>query len=59
MVAGCAVRLVASKSRVAPVCTQKIPRLELLSALLLAKLLSNVMEALAAELKLDVPVCQG
>ncbi|KAL5500600.1 hypothetical protein EMCRGX_G012191 [Ephydatia muelleri] len=56
-VAGCVVRLVASKSRVAPVRTQTIPRLELLSALLLAKLLSNVMAALAAELKLDVPVC--
>ena len=37
-VAGCVVRLVASKSRVAPVRTQTIPRLKLLSALLLAKL---------------------
>ena len=53
----CVTRLVASKTRVAPLCTQTIPRLELLSALLLACLLSSITQALEPEQVLDRPVC--
>ena len=52
----CVTRLVASKTRVAPLCTQTIPRLELLSALLLARLLSSITQALEPEQVLDRPV---
>ena len=38
--------LVASKTRVAPLEVQSIPRLELLSALILSRLITNVKEAL-------------
>ena len=41
------VKLLASKTRVAPVQTQTIPRLELLSALLLSRLITTVMKALS------------
>ena len=53
--AGMAVRFVASKTRVAPLRGQTIPRLELLSALLLARLLTNVLEGLQDELKMSPP----
>ena len=54
---GCSLRFVASKTRVAPIHGQTIPRLELLGALLLAKLLSSVTNALTTELSLGSPVC--
>ena len=43
---GTSVRFVVSKTRVAPLQTQTIPRLELLSALLLSKLIVSVAESL-------------
>ncbi len=51
------VRFVASKTRVAPLRTQTIPRLELLSALLLARLVRNVTYSLESELPLAQPIC--
>ena len=48
---GIAVRFVVSKTRVVPLQSQTIPRLELLSALLLAKLIVSVTESL----KLTLP----
>ena len=44
------VKLVASKSRVAPVKELTIPRLELLAALALARLITHVKEALEHDL---------
>ena len=49
------IRFLASKTRVAPLRSQTIPRLELLSALLLAKLMTAVFQAL----KLEVPLGQS
>lgn len=49
--------LVASKTRVAPLSKQTIPRLELISALLLSKLISQVSTALKDELPLEPPRC--
>ena len=46
-----------SKTRVAPVGGQTIPRLELLAALLLVKLISSVHHTLETELTLQVPLC--
>ena len=51
-------RFLASKTRIAPVHSQIIPRLELLAALLLAKFLSTISHALELELSLDRPSCQ-
>ncbi len=52
------VKFIAAKTRVAPVGGLTIPRLELLSALLLSKLISSVQAALALELQLlDDPIC--
>ena len=48
-------RFLASKTRVARLRSQTIPRLELLSALLLAKLMTTVFQAL----KLEVPLSQS
>jgi len=48
---------VASKTRVAPVNKQSIPRLELLSTLLLAKLISSVSVALEADVQLQPHCC--
>ena len=54
---GCVVRFVASRTRVAPLSAQTIPRLELLAALLLARLLSTVARALEPEQSLGEPLC--
>ena len=51
------VRFVASRTRVAPIQTVTIPRLELLSALLLAKLVTAVSSALITDLILEAPIC--
>ena len=49
------VRFVAAKSRVAPLSNQTIPRLELLSCLLLARLMSTIYSALEPEINLHEP----
>ena len=54
---GVYVRFVASKSRVSPLERQSIPRLELLSALLLARLIDNVERALKSVLTLGPSTC--
>ena len=54
---GCSLRFVVSKTRVAPVQSQTIPRLELLSALLLARLMDNVAISLGTLLPLSQPRC--
>ena len=54
---GHSVRFVVSKTRVAPVKAQTIPRLELLSALLLARLMAIVAQGLESELPLTQPRC--
>ena len=51
------VRFVTSKTRVAPIQTQTIPRLELLSALLLARLITSVSHSLGSQLTLAPPKC--
>ena len=53
----CVTRFVASKTRVAPLHGQTIPRLELLSSLLLARLLTSITQALEPERRLGNPVC--
>ena len=53
----CVTHFVASKTRVAPLHGQTIPRLELLSALLLARLLTTITQALEPERRLGNPVC--
>ena len=50
-------KFVASKTRVAPLQRQTIPRLELLSTLLLAKLLLNVTDCLSMKLNLTQLRC--
>ena len=51
------VHLIASKTRVAPVHSETIPRLELLVALLLARLISTISKALSPEMFLEPPTC--
>ena len=51
------VRFLVAKTRVAPLKKLTIPRLELLSALLLSKIIVTVREALDSELTLEDPVC--
>ena len=51
------VKFLAAKTRVAPAHGVTIPRLELLSALLLSKLLTSIRDALRSELTLNDPVC--
>ena len=48
---------VASKTRVAPLKTLTIPRLELLSAVLLARLISNITDSLSTRIDLKEPKC--
>ena len=55
--AGSVVRFIASKTRVSPLKSQTIPRLELLSALLLARLMTNVARSLEMEVQLGQPTC--
>ena len=50
---GTFIRFLASKTRVAPLSSQTIPRLELLSAVILARLMYSVKEALASEIKIN------
>ena len=50
-------RIIASKTRVAPMQTQSISRLELLSALLLARLVTSVSNSLKSQLTLNPPRC--
>ena len=52
---GCSTQFVACKTRVSPVKEQTIPRLELLSALLLSKLVNSVSQALSPDLSLGEP----
>ena len=54
---GNCVNFVASKTRVAPVNKQTIPRLELLSALLLANLVDTVYKALSQDLVISSITC--
>ena len=51
------VKFFAAKTRVAPISSVTIPRLELLSAVLLSKLITSVRYALMSELQLDEAVC--
>ena len=51
------VRFVMSKTRVSPLKTQTIPQLELLAALLLARLMNSVTRCLEPELNLTEPLC--
>ena len=51
------VTLLAAKTRVAPLKMVTIPRLELLSGLLLARLMSAIHQALDSEIPLDTPIC--
>lgn len=54
---GISVRFVSSKSRVAPLQGLSIPRLELMSALLLSRLVDSITHCLANELELLPPIC--
>jgi len=54
---GYSVTFLASKTRVTPLQEQAIPRLELLSALLLARLITSVKESLVARLPLSDLTC--
>ena len=51
------VRFIASKTRVAPMKSLTIPRLELLSGLLLARLMKSVTNSLETEIPLEEPLC--
>ena len=53
------VQFVVSKTRVAPIRLQTIPRLELLSALLLARLMSTTIKALLLSWELQAPRYYG
>ena len=50
-------RLVASRTRVAPIQQQTIPRLELLGAVLLSRLSKTVSNSLSMEINLESPIC--
>ena len=51
------VQFIAAKTRVVPLGGMTVPRLELLSALLLSKLIQSIQSALESELVLSDPVC--
>ena len=55
--AGTTAKFVAARTRVSPLQEHSIPRLELLGALLLSRLLASVSAALMVELELDPPTC--
>lgn len=55
--AGQFVKFIASKTRVAPLQGLTIPQLELLSGILLAKLMTSIATALEPELDLKHPTC--
>jgi len=55
--AGTTVNFIASKTRVAPVDKKSIPRLEVMSTLLLARLICTVSTALEAEIQLQPHCC--
>ena len=52
---GCYARFVAAKTRVSPLQDHSIPRLELLGALLVSRLMASITSALKSELELDAP----
>ena len=54
---GHSVRFLAAKTRVSPLRRQSIPRLELLSALLLSRLMRSISQSLENELQLLPPSC--
>ena len=54
---GYSTHLIASKTRVAPLKGDTIPRLELMGALTLAKLITSVAQALAPSISIDVMYC--
>ena len=54
---GSYMRFVTSKTRVSPLKKQSIPRLELLSALLLARLMDTVLTTLKSEITVTASVC--
>ena len=54
---GNSVEFVAAKTRLSPAGGQMIPRLKLLSALLLAKLISSVLSALKDDMQLSSLAC--
>ena len=54
---GTTTRIIASKTRVAPLQQQTIPRLELLGALLLSRLIKTITNSLCSEITLETPVC--
>lgn len=54
---GVSVELLASKTRVAPLKKETIPRLELLAALTLAKLMKSVSDSLDGVLEIDEIIC--
>lgn len=56
-ISGGEVRLLASRIRLTPLNKQTIPRLELLSALLLSKLVYSVTNAIKSEYTLEKPCC--
>ncbi|KAL5490724.1 hypothetical protein EMCRGX_G015900 [Ephydatia muelleri] len=56
-ISGVEVQLLASRTRLAPLNKQTIPRLELLSALLLSKLVYSVTNAIKREYTLEKPCC--
>lgn len=54
---GQSVRFLAAKTRVSPLRKQTIPRLELLSTLLLSQLVTSISQSLENELQLSPPCC--
>ena len=56
-VSGPSINFVASKTRVVPTNKQTIPRLELLSALLLSNLITTVIAALKNDVQIDSVTC--